>query len=167
MLSGTLGAGKTRLAEEVADLLRERGLRHAVLDLDALCQAWPPPDDDPWHDRLALANLAAVWPGYAAAGVGHLVLARVVADPADRQRYERALAPDVDLTVVLVQAGAATRRARLTAREPDGYWRSGHLARSDGLARQLADLSLEDVRVDNDGRPARAVAEEVLLRLGW
>lgn len=157
LVSGALGVGKTRTAEALRDLLVAEGEHVGVIDLDWLCQADPAPDDDPWNDRLGLANLAAVWPHYLAAGVRVLVVARVVED---RVPYEAAL-PGADVRLVLLEASSTTRAARLTAREPEGSWRDGHLARTDEMAVRLRAVPA-DLRVDDDGRTPAEVAREVL-----
>jgi hypothetical protein len=166
VISGSLGAGKTRISWEVRDVLAERGRRVAEIELDALCQLEPAPPDDPYNDRLGFANLAAIWPNYEAAGVQDVVIARVVEHPGDRERFARALG-GASVAIVRLEASSETRRSRLAAREPEGHWRDGHLARTDELAAILATAALDDLVVDNDARPARQVAKELLAGIGW
>lgn len=40
-LNGSVGVGKTTTAEAVGDLLAERGIPHAVIDLDVLRRVLP------------------------------------------------------------------------------------------------------------------------------
>lgn len=108
----------------------------------------------------------AVWPNYAARGIEHLVLARVVEDKEDRNRYRRAV-PGAEVRIVRVEATGSTRASRLVAREPAGLWREGHLARTDVLATRLAALGLEDLVVSNERRSGAAVATEILNGVGW
>ena len=166
VVNGTMGAGKTKVAAVVSDLLREREEPHAWIDVDVLCQTWPPPPGDPYDQELGFANLTAIAPHLAARGLRHVVLARVVEDPADRQRYEVAF-DGADVALVRVRADESTRDARLTVREPEGYWRDLGLARTRELHDILERLDLDDVVVDNDGRPAREVAAEVLAAVRW
>lgn len=86
ILTGTIGAGKTSVAEEISDVLRERRLRHALLDLDWLAQVYPGRDDDRYNDRLVFDNLAAIWPNLRDAGAEYLRMARVVEDAGDLYR---------------------------------------------------------------------------------
>jgi hypothetical protein len=72
---------KTKLASNIWDLLSQRGLLCAVVDLDWLCQMDPAPEGDRYNQLLMFANLAAIWPCYEAAGVQYFVLARVVRTP--------------------------------------------------------------------------------------
>ena len=166
VVNGTMGAGKTKVAAVVSDLLREREVPHVWIDVDVLCQTWPPPQGDPYDQELVFANLTAIAPNIAARGLRHVVLARVVEDPVDRQRYEVAF-DGADVSLVRVRADEATRDARLTVREPEGYWRDLALARTRELHDVLESLDLDDAVVDNDGRSARAVAAEVLAAVHW
>ncbi|MBA3249372.1 MAG: AAA family ATPase [Geodermatophilaceae bacterium] len=166
VVNGTIGAGKSSTAAALRHHLAAVGHLTADIDLDALCQLSPGRDADPFNSRLGFDNLAAVWPNYEALGTDYLVVARVVEDPEDRQRYERAL-PGCDVRVVRVVASPAVRAARVAAREIEQRSRDWHLARSDGLAARLAELDLDDLVVDNDDRDIANVAAEILQRLKW
>ncbi len=166
VISGSLGAGKTHLAEDLGDALSLRGLPCAVVDLDWLCGMHPAPKDDRYNQQLMFTNLAAIWPNYEAAGVQYLVLARVVENPGDRLRYEQSL-NGAEVKIVRVEASSTTRRARLIEREPEGFWRDGHLSRTDDLAKTLEDLGLDDFVVQNDGRVIGDVTAEVIEFLEW
>lgn len=165
VLTGSVGSGKTTVASAVGDLLKEQGVPHAVLDVDALCDVWPPPEGDPFAEAVALRNVRAVGRDAADAGYRHLVLARVVERPEERERYEAAL-DGADVRLVRVTAPEAVRLARLEARTPPGPSRDWHLARTVELEAALAAASLEDAVVVNDGDPADA-AREVLRALAW
>ena len=118
VVSGTLGVGKTYTAAAVRDVLAARDERVAIIDLDWLCQCDPAPERDPYNDDLAFRNLAAVWPNYVAAGVEYLVLARVVANAEDRERYESTLV-GAEVRVVVLETSAFVRRQRILEREQD------------------------------------------------
>ena len=166
VVNGTVGAGKTTVAEAVADLLRERGVPYAWIDVDALRRAYPTADDDPFGQAVALAHLAAMAGVLARRGDRHVVLAEVVERRQDRELYERAF-DGGELTVVRLDASEATRLDRLGRREPDP-WRDWHLARTVELARILQDAGVDDAVVDNDGgRSPREVAGDVLAAAGW
>ena len=165
LLNGTVGAGKTSVAAAVGDLLREREVPHAVIDLDALRQAWPAPPGDRFNTTMLLANLRAVSANVRAAGARSLVLAGVVETAADRAALTRAVG--VPLTVVRLTADLGLVRARLRARhhaDPDGLrW---HLDRSGELADLLAAAGVEDHVVDTTGASVPAVAARVLTLAG-
>lgn len=166
VLTGTIGAGKSTIVGAISTLLRDREVPHACIDVDELCQTWPTPPGDPAGDALAFANLAVIAPDLAERGLSSVVLARVVADAGDRDRYQK-LFPGVRITIVRVTASAETRKARVTEREPAGGWQEWGLARTVALEETLDRLAVEDFAVSNDGRPAREVAAEVLERAGW
>jgi len=166
VVNGTVGAGKTTVAEAVADLLRERGVPYAWIDVDALRRAYPTADDDPFGQEVALDHLEAMAGVLARRGYRHVVLAEVIERPADRERYEMAF-DGAELAVVRLVASEATCLARLRRREPDP-WRDWHLARTVELAAVLEAAGVDDAVVDNDGdRTPREVAAEVLSAAGW
>jgi hypothetical protein len=137
-----------------------------VIDVDWLCQNDPAPFDDRFNDRLAFANLSAVWPNYAATGIEYLILARVVEDPADRARYQEAL-PGCAIRIVRVEASQQTCARRLAQRMPAGPWLTAHLERTDALANRLRALALEDLVVVNDSPFAIELAAMILAGLDW
>ncbi len=165
VLNGTVGVGKTTVAEAVADELRAREVRHAWVDVDTLCQVWPAPDGDRFGVQVAARNLAAVARTYVDAGYRTLVLARVVEEAEEREEYEAAL-DGADVRIVRVTAPAEVRTARLETRHPPGDSRDWHLARAVELEALLAAAALDDAVVTNDRSPADA-ARDVLAALGW
>ena len=164
IISGSLGTGKTTVLNEASDLLREAGIPHAAIDLDGLAVMHP--RDDPHGQRLAIANLAAVWPNYAAAGAERLIVARVVEDRAELDQYRTAV-PGAQPVVCRLTAPLATMHERLRTREP-GMYLAWALARSAELDGILDRAGVEDFAVDNGpGRPVSEVAREALSRAGW
>ena len=166
VISGTICAGKTWIAAAISDLLIERAVPHARIDVDELCQVWPTPPGDTYADELAFANISAIAPNLAERGLSSVVLARVVGDEGDRARYAAAFG-GAAVTIVRLVVSEATRRARVLLREPDGAWQDWGLARTVELEGILDRLALDDLLVENDGRPAAEVAAEVLERAGW
>ncbi|HVM52183.1 MAG TPA: hypothetical protein VM262_03210 [Acidimicrobiales bacterium] len=164
LLTGTVGAGKSTLAYEINDTLSEMAVPNAAVDLDALTAQWPPTSR--WNADLMFENLALLWPSYRAHGATHLVLAHVLEDGTELDRYRDAV-PGADITVVRLLAPEATRAARLRRRMPPGPSREWHLARTVELEAILDAAAHEDFVVDNGDRPPRAVALEILHRAGW
>jgi len=111
-------------------------------------------------------SLAALWSIHRARGTTRLTLARVLEDRADLDRY-RAAVPGAEITICRLTGPSALRVERLASRMPPGPSRDWHVARTIELESVLDDLALEDFVVENDSRPVRAVALEVLERAGW
>lgn len=165
LLTGTVGAGKTSVAEEISTLLYEIHAPHVCIDLDWLCQGYPAPPDDPYNEALMFANLAGVWANFRTGNPRYLVLARVLESRKELRRYEKAI-PEARMTVVRLVASEATIEQRLRRREVGSFlpplW-----TRSKELTGILNRAAAEDFSVSNDGRPLREVALEVIQRLGW
>ncbi|MFV0634575.1 GNAT family N-acetyltransferase [Demequina sp.] len=172
VINGTMGAGKTTVAAAIHDLLRDAGAHAGYVDADFLCQATPRPHDDPFLQGLLFDNLASIAPHYRRRGIGLMVVPRVVEDATDRERYGTAFssadAGVAEVTIARVDAPQEVRIARLTAREPEGYWQEFAHARTVELDGILRGLDLDDVVVDNAGdRDRLEVAAEVLEQADW
>lgn len=170
VINGTMAAGKTTTAAAVHDVWRDAGARSAFIDADALCQAEPAAEDDPFNQELLFAALGAVAPLYRARGFGCVVIARVVEDVADRDRYARAFASEAGLAqvaVVRLTADESVRLERVRHREPEGYWRDMATARTVELEDTLDALDLDDAVISTDGRDRLDVAREALDAAGW
>jgi ribosomal protein S18 acetylase RimI-like enzyme len=165
VINGTVGAGKTSVAEAAVDALRERGIPYGWLDVDALRRVYPTEPDDPFAQAVVLDHLAVMSGVFRRRGYRHLILAEVIERRADRELYERAF-DGAELTVVRLTASEATRLARVEAREPDP-WRAWHVTRTVELEAILEAAGVDDAVVDNDGRPLAEVAAEVLTLAGW
>lgn len=164
LLTGTVGAGKTTIAYEINDALAELEIPNAAVDLDALTAQWP--STSRWNADLMFENLAALWPNYAAHGATHLVLAHVLEDHTELDRY-RAAIPSADITVCRIVAPEPMRTERLVGRMPPGPSLDWHLDRTIELEAILERSAIEHFVVENGDRPVREVAEEVLRKAGW
>ena len=163
-LNGTVGSGKSATADAAGDLLAERGIPHAVIDLDALRRVWPAPAGDPFQTALELANLRDYATNATAAGAGVLVLAGVIEEASALPRYEDAVGGPV--TLVRLRAGAGEVERRLRARhadDPEGLrW---HLDRRGELEAVLDAAGLPGPTVPTEHRTPPEVAEEA--RRAW
>ena len=160
LVTGTLGAGKTATAMAAYDILEQRGVPVAFVDLDGL--SYCRPSKGPYNEELVLEAIGRLWPVYRAAGAKRLVLARVVETREALQRYEDVLGCR-QIIVCRVTASPSTCEARLRAREPDSELAS-HLARTQEVEGILQRAQLEDFTVENEGRPIEETAQEVLVR---
>lgn len=121
LVTGTVGSGKTAIADEIAVLLYEQSIQHALIDLDWLCQLYPAPAEDPYREDLMLRNLAAIWPNYRAEGLEYLVLARVIEHREHLSRY-KAVIPEADIKVLRVHAPPNLVQERLRRREVESFY---------------------------------------------
>lgn len=163
VLSGTVGAGKSTVLDEVHDLLSAAGVPHACVDCDALSLSWPARGR--FNQDALLENLASVWLNFRTAGAERLAIAWVVEAPGDLLGIQQAV-PGARITLCQLAAGETTRLARLRAREL-GAGLEWHLRRTVELQRILDAEPLAAFTVVNDGRTINAVALEVLERAGW
>jgi hypothetical protein len=165
VVSGPVGVGKSSVAAEMFDQLADRGIPHAVIDLDALGICWPFGEADRFNERMTMRNLAAVWANYAEAGIGRVVIARVIESRAELTAFRTAI-PGADIVVCQLVAGVAVLRERVARREAGSSYES-LVRRSAELADSLRRSDAADFTVSTDGRGVPAVAVEVLTRAGW
>ncbi|MFB7531841.1 hypothetical protein ACFC0C_27105 [Streptomyces sp. NPDC056178] len=166
LINGTVGVGKTSVAESVGGLLADADIPHAVIDLDWLRQSWPTPSGDRFNFCMMLRNLRSITGNYLAAGAVRLVLAGVIEDPEDRKLCSDALG--VELSVCRLHADLPVIHQRLVRRhanEPEALqW---HLARAGELAGILEQAAVDDFTVDATTRPVGEVAADVIGKAGW
>ncbi|WP_328291586.1 AAA family ATPase [Kineococcus sp. NBC_00420] len=167
LITGTVGSGKTTTARYIGALLRQGATPYAVIDLDALRDAWPSPEADPFHEQLMLANLRDVARNHLAAGALRLVLAGVLEDPAQQPLYEQAAG--VPLTVCRLRVDLSDVKGRLRQRHHDDRealdW---HLHRSGELDAILNAVGIGDVEVPvAAGQAPSEVAQAVIRAVGW
>ncbi len=164
-ITGTVGAGKTTLAEAISNMIEAAGIRHGLISTDWLGQLVPFLPDDPFAGKFTARNLAAIWPNYIEQGVRHMVVEGVIETPVMKEAFVEAL-PGADVTVVRVRSPQTLINERITERET-GFYKERLLARSAELTPILEAAALEDFTVDNDGRDIDIVASAVLDHLGW
>lgn len=163
LISGTVGVGKSTITSEVSDVLSVARIPHAAVDLDHLRWHWP--RRDPWNLELMFENLGVLWSNYLRHGARQLVVGHVVEDENDLERYQGAV-PGAEITVCRLVASERVRLERLNHRMAAGPAREWHLRRSRELDTSLDRVKVEDFTVENEGRPVRTVALEVLVRSG-
>lgn len=168
LINGTVGVGKTTVAEAVGDHLRNAEVAHAVLDLDWLRRAWPAPPGDRFNFGMLLRNVRSVAGNYLDAGAARLVLAGVIEEQDERKQLADAVG--IDLTVCRLRADLAVIHQRLADRhdsesEPEALrW---HLDRSGELDAVLDRAGVDDFTVDTTTDSVSAVAASVIGAAGW
>ncbi|MFJ9350947.1 AAA family ATPase [Streptomyces sp. NPDC101237] len=166
LINGTVGVGKTTVAEAVGDLLADAGLPHAVLDLDWLRRSWPAPSGDRFNFEMLLRNLQSIAGNYLKAGARRLVLAGVVEHRNERKRLADAVG--VGLTVCWLRAELPVVHQRLTRRhdgEPEALrWHLDRSAQLDGI---LSRAAVDDFTIDTTSRSVLDAAVSVIKAANW
>lgn len=166
LITGTVGVGKTSVAEVIGDLLSEAHVPNAVIDVDWLRRAWPSPPGDTFNLSMAMRNLRSISSNYFNAGIRRLVLASVLETQDDRDRHQEALG--VPLAVCRLKVDLPIVQARLARRheaeEADLRW---HLDRSGELDAILDEASVEDCCVDATEATLSEAATKILAAAGW
>ena len=150
---------------EVSDLMAERGVRHAALDIDAFGNAHDP---DGAIDLAAIAyqNVEAAMRNYAAAGVRTFIMAGAIESRAELVQLRDA-ATATDVVVCRLTAPVAVMQERVRQREP-GMWQRRYVDRVAVLEARLDAAAVEDFCLSNDGiRSITDLGEEILKRTGW
>ena len=163
VITGSMGSGKTTILGEASDLLTERRITHAGIDLDTLGIGHV--SEDVWTD-LAYRNLSSVWQNYAAAGATRLLLAEAVESVGQLKQIRDAVA-GAEPIVCRLTARLATMRQRVEQRER-GILRQKFVARVAELEALLEAVHLEDFSLATDQeRSVTDTALEMLKRANW
>lgn len=165
LVIGTIGSGKTAVAVEMGEVLADKGLAVAIIDLDWLGWFHPGRGREAAPNALIVENLQAIWPNFLSEGARHLVLTRTIQDAAIINAF-RAAVPEAELTVVRVTAPPDLVARRLQRRDT-GTVLEEHLVETTKMAQVLDELAIEDFRVANGDRPIRETAVDLLRRLAW
>jgi energy-coupling factor transporter ATP-binding protein EcfA2 len=164
VITGPTGAGKTTAAQELCDLLAERGVRNAMVDMDALRWFYPPVEGDRFSAGLGFRNLAAIWPNLVEAGARAVILADVVEDAAQQKLYEE-LMPGAAVTMVRLDVPMDLIYQRLAGREV-GESLDWHRRRAPELQEIMERGGVGDVVIEVGERSPREVAELIAGRSG-
>jgi len=161
VLHGSPGSGKTTLARVITELLRTADVANAVIDLDDLNMVYPDPPRS-----FARDNLRAIWPNYATVPDLKLLLPSVIADEEERALLQAA-APGSRFVVCELTAPEPVLKQRVTAREPNEFWRD-RLRDFVDLYHRRDDLEkIRDFQVSTYGRTEGEAAREVIEKAGW
>jgi adenylylsulfate kinase len=163
VITGTMGAGKTTVMAEAADLLTVAGVINAAIDFDALGIAHL--TQEPSRD-LAYRNLASVWSNYRTAGVRRLVIAAAVESQADMDHIFNSIPDSDEFIVCRLKVGLVTAQQRVRTREP-GMLQEDLVARISELEKILDETKLEDFYIQNDNAQVTEVARQILRGAKW
>ena len=164
VITGSMGTGKTTVLGEASDMLAERDIAHAAIDLDALGLAHEPAVANA-SDELTLRNLKDVCSNVAAAGIRRVLIAAAVESRAELDRIVRATAARTVL-VCRLRAALEVMEARVAARER-GIRADRYVRRVRVLEDLLDHAALEDFSLATTDVPVTAVARTLLERAEW
>lgn len=162
LITGTVGVGKSSVADEVFEILKAQSKPVALINLDELGYAQPAPQDDPFNTQLRLKNLSAVWPNYCDVGVQALIIPYVIENSEGIERFREAI-PNADIFVVRLDAPQAILEERIRNR-PLGGDDEWHIKRAAELATILGQAKVEDIEIDTGHRSITEVAQEVIKK---
>ena len=162
LITGTYGSGKSTLAEELAEVLEERSMAHAAIDLDWLMWFDVPGQSDAIMDAVFPANLAAVVANYIAAGVRYLVLAGAVRSQADLAEIREAIGHPLQIVRLHVPHGEIERR--LASSVTTGRVKDLH--ESPVVLADLDAAEIDAIDFANDG-DVHELAQRVMHAIGW
>ncbi|MEU3032358.1 AAA family ATPase [Streptomyces incarnatus] len=164
VVTGPSGTGKTVTCWEIREILRERKVAHALIDMDNIRWCYVPDSRDRFNRELGAKNLAAVWANFREAGADRLVLSGVVETREDTRLIEQAV-PGADISVYRLHVDETTLEGRMRQRE-----RGRGLARNLARAKELTDImarnGIGDHLIDAD-RELDEIAEEIVGLSGW
>lgn len=158
-----MGAGKSAVLGEASDILAQRQIVHAAIDLDALGLAYLP--SAAFNDGVMYDNLRSICRNYAALGVQRFLLARAIENEA-QLRLCRDIIPAANTVVCRLTVSIETMEKRVQMRDL-GISQREYVARVAKLNGILDRAQLEDFAVTNEDRPLTEVAIEVLVQAGW
>jgi hypothetical protein len=162
LITGVFGVGKSSVTAEIAELLEERGVAYAALDLDWLAWFDTGGDDRDAECRMMLTNLTAVVANYLAAGVQFFILARSIRDRSELDRL-KAVSP-MPLRVVRLDLPLEEIEQRLASDVTSG--RQTDLRNAAAWIAASRGQGIGGLAVPND-RAIRTVAVEILDWLAW
>jgi predicted kinase len=156
VITGPPGSGKTSVLTALHDLLAEHGIRHAVIEVEALAQAHPH-----LSDEQSFGHVAALREMYANAGYELIICGATVTSDAYMSALLAALAPTGHL-VVRLDATSMTLRQRIVEREPP-EWSGlpGLLSAADRIAATSRLLEQVDLTYSTEDASARTIAGEI------
>ena len=158
-----MGAGKTAVLGEASDILAQRQIVHAAIDLDALGLAHLP--SAVASDGVMYDNLRSICRNYAALGVERFLVARAIEDGA-QLKLCRDMIPAVNTVVCRLTASIEEMKRRVAMRD-SGISQRECVARVAKLNVILDRARLEDFAVANENRSLTDVALEMLVKAGW
>lgn len=161
IVTGPVGVGKTSISEAVYNILVQKKIASAVIDVDSFRSAYPPPLNDRFNTMLVYQNLASIWSNYAALGINYLIIPNVIESCEEIEQY-KAVIPNSSITTIRLKASIPTLHSRLENRE-SGDSLKWHKNRAKELHEQFEKNTLEDIVIDTENKSIEEVARNVLF----
>jgi hypothetical protein len=158
-----MGAGKTTVLGEASEILSQRQIVDAAIDLDGFGLAHLPSAGR--CDGVMYDNLRSVCGNYVALGVRRFLVARAIEDSA-QLKLCREIIPAISVVVCRLTASLEAMKRRVQMRDA-WIWQRENVARVAKLDGILDRARLEDFAVINEDRLVTEVALEVLAKAGW
>ena len=163
LVTGSYGAGKTSVVEELAEIFEERETRYAAIDLDWLAWFDPGSPDHAAATPTMLKNLDAVAGNYYDTGVRVFAVAGTMNHDDEIAAVQEALA--MPMATVRLEVPLEVIERRLSSSVTSGRQVDLTMAR-EWFARGTTE-HIGDFVVQNVDRPVRDVAFEILDTLAW
>lgn len=160
IIIGTVGVGKTAVADRIFEILQSKSEAVALINIDELGYVSPRPAHDPYNQTIRLKNLTAVWRNYAELGTKLGIIPTVIENTNELTAYKQAI-PDARFFVVRLNASPDIVEERIKNR-PLGGDEAWHLKRATELTEILERNHIEDVTIGTDAKTISVVANEII-----
>lgn len=160
IVTGPVGVGKTSVATAVSDLLNEKNIPNAFIDIDALRCAYPSPPNDRFNMALGYKNLSLILPNYYERGISRFIIPDVIENNESIKQFKSVI-PNAEITIVRLSASVSTLHKRLQQREV-GDMLTWHKNRAIELSKILDEVKPEDLLINTEGKPVLDAAGEAL-----
>jgi len=162
IITGPVGVGKSKVSEAVSEILSQKEIPNAVIDMDYLRCVYPSAVNDRFNTNLGYKNLTMMWPNYEEMGIRNLIIPNVVESKKEIDRFKESI-PNAEITVIRLNAEVLTMHKRLENREIGDslIW---HKKRAVELKKQFEQKKLEDLVIETENKSINEVAVEVLSK---
>lgn len=165
LLTGPVGAGKTTLAVEIGEILRDAGQAHAVIELDWLAWCEPPAGSPETRRQLVVENLAATLRNYEAADIRRFVLAGSIVS-GEHLAAIRSTLDGIPLEVIRISVPADVLVMRTEKRDV-GRKTLESTDQAAAFAEVVSAAVPDCVEVENDSADISRTARRVLAKTSW
>lgn len=162
VITGPVGAGKTTTAMALSELLEQRDISCAMVDMDQLRWFHPRSPGDRFGSEVGFRHLDAMASTYRELQIPIFIIADVIETGVER--HQRAM-PGYDVTVVRLDVDIENMHARLRQRETNDTY-AWYENRAIELAGIMERNGIGDVVIRVHDETPQQVAQEIAERLG-